>query len=188
MSIAQVLAGLTSAMESTKSDLASVNMRIEELAAERQRVTAAAPHTDDIVAVFLRGLQTNAGEFTRQLGSHLNEHYTGDGAASAAGRGNSAQLLTFEAHKPDREEVLTRSMRGEAAGLNAVALTYFLREQIAKEIPSLVAKLCPAAQQGMKQSDRDAALAALNAELRELEDRRDQLTADLAAARQAVAR
>ena len=73
---------------------------------------------------------------------------------------------------------------GEA--VEPAAVTYFLRDRIEAELPDLVARLCPDASKGMKAADRQAALDAVNAELRDLAAKQQQLIADINAARKMV--
>lgn len=188
MALSKTIADFTVELEAARAELANVNTKIETLETERGRIVAAQPHADDIAAVFLRGLNSTSADFTRQLTSRLNDTYVGDGSAGAAAPQRSFNLLTLEGHKPDREELLTRSMRRQEPDLNLAALTYFLRDQIAAEIPALVDKLCPAARQGMKQADRNSALRDIDAQLAALIEERDRLHADLGAARAAVIR
>lgn len=190
MTIAKAITDFTDVLERAKLELAGVNGGIDVLLQEKARIERAPPHTDDIVATFMRGLAGTADDFTRQLKSHLAETYLGsDGAAaSAASEGRSAHLLTVEAHKPDREALLTRSLRSEPAALNQAALTYLLRESIKAEIPALVDRLCPAARNGMKRADRVAALNKVEGELAVLNEEARALEASLQAARAAVTR
>ena len=176
------------ALEETRSALAVANAEIDQLEAERQRITLLPPYTDEIVAVFMRGLNDVSGSFTRQLATRLNDTFVGEGSAAAAEPGRSAELLRLEPEKLDREALLTRSLKGDSPGLNAAALTYLLRDQIAAAIPDLVAKLCPAAMQGVRRADRDAALREVDGKLALARDRRDKLGAEIAAARAAFHR
>lgn len=184
MSIANVLTGLTNAMEETKAELARSNARLDELEAERRSVAMAAPHADDIAAAFRRGLGGMATAFRSQLAAHLGATYAGEKAAEAATR--SPQMLTIETHAPSMEERQTRAMRGATPDLNVAAVAYFLRDKIDAEIPGLVASTFPASQHGMKEAERQAILARLDGEIAEQRDKVQTLTADLAAVRAAV--
>lgn len=188
MTIAKAITDFADVLEGAKVELAVINGRIEEREAEKLRLINTLPHTDDIVATFMRGLDATVDDFTRQMRTHLNETFAGSGAATAIGAGKSAQLLTLEPHKPDQETVLTRSMRGHMPDLNQAALTYFLRDGIKAEIPALVERLCPAAQSGMRQVDRADALQKVEGELIILREEAHSLQASLLAARAAVAR
>ena len=55
------------------------------------------------------------------------------------------------------------------------AAVYFLRDVIASKIPSLVERLCPGANSGMKLADRAKALAEVNAALNRVWTERDGL-------------
>lgn len=177
------------ALDETRSMLAVVNGDIDKLELERQRLTLLPPHTDEIVGVFMRGLDAVSGSFTQQLAARLNDTFVGEGSAVAAGPQQSLQLLCLEPQKLDHEALLTRSLKGRTSSdLNVAALTYFLRDQIAAEIPDLVAKLCPAAAKGIKRADRDHALYDVDDRLAALRERQDALSAELGAARAALHR
>lgn len=188
MKIGQAITDFAGVLEGAKVDLAVINGRIEEREAEKLRLVNIPPHTDDVVATFMRGLDATVDDFTRQMRTHLNETFAGSGAAVAAGAGKSAQLLTLEPHKPDQETAMTRSLRGYTPDLNQAALTYFLRDRIKAEIPALVKRLCPAAHSGMRQVDRADALQKVEGELIILREEAHSLQASLLAARAAVAR
>lgn len=183
--ISQVIASLTNAMEATRTEVAGIDAQIEAAEQERQRVNRAPPHATDIARAFMRGLERQAIEFRSQLASSLAETFV---AAENAAQASTApaHLLTVEPHQPSMETLRTRTMSGEAAPLNMAALTYLLRDRIAEDLPELIDKLCPQARGGMKQSDREAALAALDGKLAELRAARDAMQADLNAARQAA--
>ena len=142
MPISQAIAEFTGALDAARAELAEVNAKIAALEAERQRVANAQPHTDDIVAVFMRGLQSTAGDFERQFALRLSSTFVGDGSAAAAGIQRSLNILRLEAQAPDQQTALTRSLKGNPPpDLNVAVLAYFLRDQIAAEIPMLGRKL-----------------------------------------------
>lgn len=189
MPISQVIADLAGALDAARAQLTDVLARIEALQVERRLVVQARPHTDDIVAVFTRGLASASSDFERQFATHLSATFGGDEGAAAASKARYANLLRLEG-QADRETRLNalKAKGGWQPELNIEALTYFLRDQIAAEIPALVDKLCPAARNGMKAADRERALQDIDAKLATLSEERDMIQADLAAARMTVNR
>ncbi len=175
----EALAGLNSVLEARKSELQQVGARIQELEAEKQNVESAPPHTDDIVRVFMCGVAQYTGEFERQFSAHLKAVYTDAGSAAAVSPQNAPNILTIEGRKPSVEEARDRTMRKEVLPLNMSALVYLLGDRIRDELPALVAKLCPAAAQGMKGSERAATLLAINRELATLRGKHATLSAEL---------
>lgn len=187
--LADVLGNLAAALDDAKATLARMNGEIEELEIERSRIVQAPPHADDIAAVFQRGLEAaNRGYLTR-LGTHLNNRnwFSERGAAYVATSPAAGLLATATRPDPD---ALTPGGAGpnEPAVLDIGAVTYFLRDQIAAEIPALVERLCPAAKGGMKQADRSAALRDIDARLAPMREARDKAQADVALATRAVRR
>lgn len=186
MTISKAIFDFAGALAVARTNLADVNAKIAGLEEERRSVERAKPHTDDIVEAFMRGLKSAKGEFERQFKSRLASSFvTADDAANTVKR-TPFDLMRLEENRPDGPTVAARSARGEPAPLNLFVLTYFLREQIAAEIPALVARLCPAAGDGMKDADRQHALKQLDQELEILRAERDALLADIQAAREAV--
>ncbi|OHC95931.1 MAG: hypothetical protein A3H25_10520 [Sphingomonadales bacterium RIFCSPLOWO2_12_FULL_63_15] len=70
--------------------------------------------------------------------------------------------------------------------IDVAAVTYFLRDIIAAELPALIEKVCPASKSGMKQEDRAAALRQVEEALRQLEGEEKQLVDQINAALMAV--
>ena len=190
MTISQSITDFTSAVEATRAKLDGVVAEITKLESERVSVANAQPHTDDIVAVLMRGLDSTSSDFERQLGDHLASTFTGgDGAAAkAVGLGRAFNILNIEARRPDGQTMEARRRNGETAPINVSVLTYFLRDLIAAEVPALVDRLCPSARNGMKALERKRALESLDVELERLRREREVLLADIAAARAAVNR
>jgi hypothetical protein len=189
MPISQVIADFKGALDDARHELALANAKVDELKVERARVSAEPPHTDDIVAAFMRGLRQASNDFAAQLQFYLNDANATAQSAAASAAKSAAQLLTTERQKPDHETLFPPSalMRPEV-GLSTAALTYFLRDKLEAEIPVLVDRFCPAARAGMKFSDRQRLLGDLDAEIAEMEKKAKALYADIAAARAAVIR
>jgi len=184
----KIRAAFEAAQEAAKEKAQLISSEITDLENERTGVRKAAPHTDDIVAVFMRGLDSTAGDFERQFASHLKVFYGGDDAAEAVSRRRSAKILRMAPNKLSESERLARSVSGEKTLTNDTVIAYFLREKIAAEIPALVEKLFPASRNGMKEADRAQSLADLDRKISALRAERDAIVAEMAAARQAVNR
>lgn len=183
MQISQVISDFAGAIDAVRDKLSKSTAEIDAVKGKRHAVVNAAPHTDDIVAVFMRGLLNEVESFRHQLGTHLANTYAGDGSAAKVEAGRAATLLRLDASPPPKD--FTQRREGPAP-LNLSVLAFLLRERIEAEIPALVHTLCPAARDGMKAADRAAALKEIDGELARLDAEREALLADLAAARAAV--
>jgi len=167
---------LVTALDAAKVSLNAVNVAIEELQSDRRAIELAPPHSDDIAAAFRRGINAAANRFENEFAGRLADTFAGEGGAAAAAPSASADVLRLEATKPDRETIMARSMKGQMQPeLNVGALAFFLRDRITDELPALVDRLCPAARSGLRQADRNSALAALDSQLFDLGEERDRL-------------
>lgn len=184
----KIRAAFEAAQEAAKVKAQAISSEISALENNRLAVLRTAPHTDDIVAVFMRGLDQSTGEFERGFASHLKAVYGGDDAAEAASPRRFAGILRMEPDKLTDAQLQDRALRREKPAINDTVIAYFLRDKIAAEIPALVEKLFPASRNGMKEADRAQALAALDTKISALRAERDAIVAEMAAARQAVNR
>jgi len=189
MAISKALAEFTGAIDAAYAELNEVVSKISDLEQQRARIAQATPHTDDIVAVFQRGLQAASSNAERHLKSYCDATFGGNDAAAAVSHGRSSNLLQLPGYTLSTQERQDRMMQGKGAEpleTNVEILTYLLRDQIAAELPSLVAKVFPQGSGGMTSADRNAALAEVDAELSRLAAKREELYAELHAASQAV--
>ncbi len=183
MSISKTISDFAGVLQATREELDNVTAELRAAEAQRREIVQARPHTDDIVAAFMRSLGAAANDFEQQLASNLESTFVHAADAAQAIHLNGFDLLRLEAKRPDQETLRTRHMKGERAPINMAVLNYLLRDKIAAEIPALVDKLCPAARKGMTTVDRKAALAEIDGKLAELGAKRDALIAELEAAR-----
>jgi hypothetical protein len=183
MEISKAISDIAGAVETVREEIGKVVAEIDAARQKRDAIQHAAPHTDDIVALFMRGLDNEGLEFKRQLSAHLGSRFVGDGSADRVRPAARGHLLRLDAGPPAQS--FTQAKPGPAP-LNMSALAYLLRDRIKAELPALVDSLCPASRNGMKAADRAAALAEVDAEIERLTARKDALSADLAAARAAV--
>lgn len=186
MSLSDHLSQLAGAVEQTRSKRNEVSQKIEELKSRRHEIKYAKPHTDDIVDSLMRSLDGQAREFEAELREGLNSVFvSSDSAAESAGR-VPISLLGLEAKRPDPVQIADRRARGITPPVNLGALAFLLRDKLANEVPALVDRLCPGSRSGMKQVDRQKALAEIDAKISELEAEREALNAELEAARRLV--
>lgn len=187
MSHQTAIASFASTIETIRNEITTVEGQITTLECERNNVAAAPPHTDDIIAVYLRGLAESTRTFKTQLTAQLRTRYGRHEKYSNLDAPNNAkgslQLLTLEKEPQQPGFGAGRQVTTE---LNIAALTCLLADRIEAMIPDLVRELFPEANAGMRQSDRDAALAKIDRELVELKQRKSQLVEDINAARRAV--
>lgn len=183
MSISKTISDFAGVLKATREELDNVTAELRAAEAQRREIVQARPHTDDIVAAFMRSLSAAANDFEQQLASNLESTFVHAADAAQAIHRSGFDLLRLEAKRPDDEALRTRHMKGERAPINLAAISYLFRDKIAAEIPALVDKLCPAARKGMTTVDRKAALAEIDGRLAELGAKRDALIAELEAAR-----
>lgn len=195
MAITDLITGLAGALAKTRAELAQVDGEISQLQHERQSTELAPPHTDDIVAALKRGLSAATRSFEDRLAWNLNDANAKNADAAKAVKG-TAQLLMINAERPASGTTLhgpVGAVRGglfpvsglgaQQGVLDAAALTYFLRDRIEAEIPALVKKLCPSAEKGMKQADRDGIIRDLDLRIVALKERRTELMGHISHAR-----
>jgi hypothetical protein len=194
MAITDLISGLEAAMAETQDRLTIVVGQIGELEQERGAISIAPPHADDIIASYMRGLDSAVSSFEARLAWNLNDANVRDpGAAASVARG-AAQLLMIHQqppatslhYDPAKSLIPPSGLADRQSPLDAAALTYFLRDLIAAQIPGLVAKFCPTSKNGMKQAERARLLADVDRRLSELHKERDELQSHLQAARKAV--
>lgn len=189
MSLSQPISEFAGALAASRAELSTIVEQISTKEFERRAILQAPPHTDDIVAVFLRGLHGATAAFEAQLTKALANGFEGSEGADAVAQKRSRDILRLEASPPSANELVDRSLQTRAPRtieLSGPALAYFLRDRIEAEIPALVERLCPQASKGLTTSERQSAVAAIDTELDELRARREAIQADLEAARRAV--
>lgn len=189
MAFNDLICNLSEAVETARKSLAEVTRTIDQLEQERRSVIQAPPHTSDIVASYMRGLDRAAEAFMERIGSYLNKSNVTHPAAAEMVQRTGGQFLTVEqqppAQKIDGTPTLFPPIIGGAlpAELNAAAVTFFLRDRIAEKIPELIERLCPEAARGLPAAEREAALNRIDAELSEFKAARSELMANIDAAR-----
>ncbi|MEP7221534.1 MAG: hypothetical protein ABI673_02575 [Novosphingobium sp.] len=183
MEISKAISGIADAVGTVREEIRKIADEISVANQKRHAIMNAAPHADDIVALFMSGLDHAGGDFKRQFSSHLLSRFVSDGSAERVASGRLGHLLNLDSSPPPQS--FTQARNGPAP-LNMAVLAYFLRDRIKAELPALVGSLCPASLKGMKAADRAAALADVDMEIERLEARKAALEANLAAARAAV--
>lgn len=189
MSFSETISQLKSAMEITRGEIDDICARISELENERLAVIRRPAHTDDIIAVFQRGLADNQRAFEEQLKRELNASFVNDEAAAENAKpGRARDIVRLPERQLSQAEKHDMVLRREVPGINPTVLLYFLRDQIGAELPGLVERLCPASHSGIKAKERADALASIDAELSTLRSKRDAMVAELAEARKVINR
>lgn len=185
-SVSEILSQTQSAIEQRRAEVREINQELEGLEMERLAVGKRPPHTDDIVALYRRGLDEERKAFERELKTGLGALFvSADDAAQASSAPQRRDILRFEG-KLEEREVHDRALRREGPSLNISALSYFLADIIGQELPGLIERHCPAAANGIKAADRAEQLAQLDREIATLTKRRDELLGELTALRQAA--
>lgn len=191
VSIDEAFAKFNAALRETREKLDTAEQEILDLSGEIHRTKSAPPHADDITAAFVRGLDSASQTFKQQLGLHLSPANAGAMDAAkivAAGKGQMLTVDRENGSSGNRKLLPSTLFNVSGEALSVAAMTYFLRDRIAVEIPKLVAELCPGSVRGMKQADRLEKLGTLEAKLADVTKRRDELKSVLAAAQAAVYR
>lgn len=178
------------ALNSAREQLAGLNGDIAALEAKRAAIVQAPPHTDDMIQAFHRGLDAAASLFEHRLSDYLNDQNAIRPGAAEQTEAASPQLLTMPVLRAAPNETslfLDGTLGFGGLPLDVAAVTFFLQDQIAAEIPVLVQRLCPAGEKGMRRADRVLALAAVDADLAVRRGERDELLSSLEAAQSAAA-
>ncbi len=185
-SVSELLSQTQSAIEQRRAEVRTINQEIEGLEMERLAVSKRPPHTEDIVALYRRGLDEERRVFEQELKTGLNALFVlADDAAQASSAARRSDILRFEG-KVEQREAQDRALRRQGPELNLSALNYFLADVIGEELPSLIERHCPAAANGIRAADRTEQLSRLDSELAKLKSRRDTLLGELTALRQAA--
>ncbi|MBU0931319.1 MAG: hypothetical protein KJ585_04870 [Alphaproteobacteria bacterium] len=197
MAISELINGLADALAEVRAELTTVESELSRLENDRASIINAPPHTSDIIASFMRGLDKAAASFEERLAWNLNDrNATADQVADAAK--GAAQLLMVNAERPPEMPAFGAPGRiraglfppsalvGPNSVLDVAAVTYFLRDRIEAAIPGLVERFCPAASKGVPQAVREAALKEVDDKIIALKEKRDELVSNLAAARKAA--
>ncbi|MET0362944.1 MAG: hypothetical protein ABW048_14475 [Sphingobium sp.] len=184
MPLNDIIAGFATALEETRQKLRDVDAQLEQANIEKNSIIQAPPHTDDIVAAFKRGLKRAEESFVSRLAWYVTGN---DGDFAAQTERAEAQLLMVGPHKPERAQSFPWvGLAERQKDIDVAAVTYFLRDIIAAELPALVNRLRPYAHQGMKQLDRKAAMRTVEAKIAALQKERERLIEEIEAARKAV--
>lgn len=186
MEILKAVTDFASAIDNVRAELASVNTKIDKLKSDRQKVEFAKPHTDDIVAAFLRQSKHAEGVVKEALASRLKETFFRSNNAAKAVDGIGFDLLRLEANEPSLQTRIDRADRNEKVDVSTEMLTLLLADKIHEAIPAWVDGLLPEARDGMKSADRKAALAEIDRQLAELHARREELLNHIQAGREAI--
>ncbi|MFZ5744821.1 MAG: hypothetical protein ACOY7T_10145 [Pseudomonadota bacterium] len=186
MSISEQISQLADTLERTRAQLAGVVEQIDALEGRRYEIINAKPHTDDIIACILGAIDSQARNFEQALAGRLNDTFVTPDDAAQRLSGSPISVLALEAVRPDAVTLAQRARDGVSPAANIGALAFLLRDRLVEEVPSLVARLCPAASKGMTAASRSKALENIDAQIAALQSQRDALQKDLTAARAAV--
>lgn len=197
MAISELINGLADALAGVRAELTTVEGELSKLRNDRAGIVNAPPHSSDIVAAFMRGLDQAASSFEERLAWNLNDRNAKADQVAEATKG-AAQLLMINGERPPegpnfgapgrlRAGLFPPSvLTGPNSVLDVAAVTYFLRDRIEAAIPGLVERFCPGASKGVPQAVREAALKEIDGKIAELEEKRDELVSNIAAARKAA--
>ncbi|MCP3735972.1 hypothetical protein M9979_13950 [Sphingomonas sp. RP10(2022)] len=194
MSVSEATATIRNLVGGIRAQIAEVDNQITTLEIERNRLRQLAPHTDDIIAVYKRGLDASTAAYRHQLRSHLAAKF---GVATAFAEDRMVDpraqidVLTIPSKQLDTSAMTSwdaaARARNQPIEINTAALSYFLHDRIEQEIPALVDELHPEARHGTHRADRDAALRKVEQEIAALRTKRTELNAALGDTRRAVA-
>lgn len=169
-------------LRASGSDLRGVNAAIERIERERAALTAAIPHTDDLVAWLAANIDQHAEYFTERMGSYLNdERLTARGWPEVeATRGGFPVFKVPDVQASSEGRVLapTESRTGfQSDPLNARALVALLAPVLKEQLRPLVLRLAPASARGIRKADRERQLREMDERLTDLYKQRDELHA-----------
>lgn len=182
----QAITNFASVMSALRDDLSTTESEIGELQAERTRVENAQSHTDDLVANFLRGHAKAERDYKDRLKVALSSMFVRDLPreanlnAARTVKERPQDLLQISAVGGDSRDPILSSTNG-LFYLDIAAVNYFLRRNMADDLPQLIDELCPQARNGVKEADRALKLAAIDEKLSALQRKRDDLKAEIEA-------
>lgn len=173
------------ALRGAKNAIGAIDSKLVKLRAERAEVAAAPPHTTDLQAWALRGLDTASKNF---LGRLRRWHFSDNALAGWSGETLDAhhgpQLLGITASLPSGGNSPAVGMFGGAADM--AALTHFLRPAIEAQLPKLIEESFPGSRNGLRSSERVAKLQKLDKAIAALEAERNEFASALGDAQKAI--
>lgn len=180
------LAELLIALRTSRTTIGSIDRRLAELEAEREKITAIPPHRDDIVDALARGFDSYDALFKQRLGWFLNpDNLAAPGSYQQLER--ALPIVELPTFKPAFSTIGTGGNfdhRSQAA--SACALAWAIGPLVRPRLAALVDELLPQAHKGMKATERNAMLDKLDAERASLESQRAELVEQLQQARAAA--
>ncbi|MCX7283646.1 MAG: hypothetical protein NTX28_06310 [Novosphingobium sp.] len=183
MSLSDHLSQLAGALEQARTKIGEKQAELDKLRSQRNVIARAKPHADDITNSLVRAIDAQARSFEADLKSKLSSIFVrAEDAADSVIR-TPVNILAFDTAAPDPVKLAARRARGEFDPLHPGALAFLLRDRLADEIPALVDRLCPEASKGMRSTDREQKLDALDAEISALKAEIAALNEELAGAR-----
>lgn len=187
MALNDIIDGFATAIAETRARLEEVNAEIARLTFERTKLAKLPPHTDEVIEAFRRGLDAASENYEQRLKRFFTMDRMNSSCSADVVNQSSAQLLGIgheELTPKGGLPALRFNDRDPAA--DPAALTYFLRDVIADQLPALVAKIYPSGQTNKTRVERQQALAELDAEVAALSKERDELGEQLDAATRAA--
>lgn len=172
-------------LRSVRNTVGAIDKKLTTLRAERAAVAASPPHTSDIQAWALRGLDNASESFLGRLRRwHFNDEalavWSGETLDAHAG----AQLLAVSPTVPSHKCPAPGGQ--DSIGADFAAVTHFLRPAIEAALPKLIEESFPGSRNGMKGSDRRAKLERLDKAIAALEAERASLADALKDAQKAI--
>lgn len=169
-------------LRASGSDLRSCNEAIARIEKERAALTAAIPHTDDLVAWLGANIDQHAEYFTERMAAYLSDERLAKRGwpEVEAMRGGFPVFKVPDVPASSEGKVLapTESRAGfQSDPLNARALVALLAPVLKEQLRPLVLRLMPSSARGIRKADRDRQLREIDERLEALYKQRDELHA-----------
>lgn len=187
MELKDIIGGFADAIAATRARLEEVNEDIARLNFQRTKLEKLPPHTDEVVEAFRRGLDDASQNYEQRLRRLFSTDRMNSSWCADVVNRSSAQLLNLGYQERMRDSGLPGLRFNERdAPADVAALTYFLRDVIADQLPALVEKIYPSGKTNKTYAERQQLFAELDAELTALTSERDELQRQLEIANKAA--
>lgn len=174
--------GILDLVRGATRDVSTLNTRIAALEAERAKIVATPPHTEDLVRWGLRRLDKAEENFRYLISQNFNDNAVKLWPAERFESDDGPNPLAVTMARSDRW--LSPTPLGTAAHPDAVL--FFLAPQIRKMLPELIESGFKSAKNGMRSAERKQKLAAIDKKIGDLHKERADLASELERAVKAV--
>jgi hypothetical protein len=175
-----------SVLRSAKNTVGAIDSKLAKLRTERAEVAAAPPHTDDLKAWALRGLDNASSSYIERLKRwHFNDDALKAWSGESLDGHSGPQMLGVTLTVPHGSGPAPGGPFGDMT-VDVAALTHFLRPAIEAQLPKLIEESFPGARKGTRSSERRSKLEKIDRQIAALEAERGEWTDALKDAQKAI--